>query len=104
MDMEKMIKAFDMLIADSEKRGISIYENPGIDHFIIQCKDELQSPDAYDILKDHIQKNADIYLAHMNDDSSEMLTIDTAILKLKFFIYKTHGIDALNRIQVINKN
>lgn len=99
--MEKMIKAFDMLIAESEKKGISIYKNQAISNFIIQCQKELQRPEAYDILKAHIKDNEEIFLERMGDDDEKAPTIDVAILKLRHFILQNHGIDALNRIQVV---
>ena len=103
MDMEKMIRAFDMLIADSEKKGISIYENQGIAHFIIQCHEELKMSEAYEILKAHIKENEDVFLERMGDDADKVPTIDIAILKLRNFIFEKHKEDALYRIQVVQK-
>lgn len=101
MSMEKMIKAFDMLIADSEKKGISIYQNQGFAHFILQCGEELQNNEAFDILEEHIKENENVFLTRMKDDEKTELSIDMAILKLRHFIYKNRGEDALSRIQVI---
>ena len=103
MDMDKMIKAFDVLIADSEKKGISIYENQGIEHFIIQCQEELRMPEAYEILKAHIKLNEDVFLERMGDENEKVPTIDIAILKLRHFILEKHNKDALYRIQVVQK-
>ena len=99
MDMEKMIRAFDMLIADSEKKGISIYENQGIAHFIIQCQEEFKMPEAYEILKAHIKDNEDIFLARLGDGEDQVFTIDTAILKLEHYLYTKCKIDDFNRIK-----
>ena len=98
--MDKIIKAFDMLIADSQKQGISIYKNPKLENFIILCQGELKIPEAYEILKAHIKENEDIFLDRMGDEDEKMPTIDIAILKLEHYLYTKCGIDTFNRIKI----
>ena len=96
--MDKLIKAFDELMADSIKKGISIFKNPLIEHFIILCKEELSHPEAYDALAEHLKQNEEIYLSHMSDDPSESLTVNLATLKLRHFILKKAGIDSFRKV------
>lgn len=98
--MDKLIKAFDELMADSIKNGISIFKNPRIEHFIILCQEDLSKPEAYQALERHIQENEDIFLSHMKTDSSETLSVNLAVLKLRHFILN-RGKDALSRIHVV---
>ena len=96
-----MIKEFDRLISDSMKKGISIFKNPQINSFVMLCNKELSMPEAYDALKEHAEENEQIFLAHMSDSPTEILTIDTALIKLRHFIYQNFGVSVLQSIQVI---